>query len=242
MIPRILVCVACLIASLVTTTPAFADVDVSPDQWSPKIHFEATKIRPAGPSASDPGTSNSPKSPKKRWPYAKYTCTQGDDDLWVCEPVLGDMTPPAKSLTDGDIVVAVREIGLPRLDVTIEPGDSTLVNAATNFYTDPEAFARSIDLLGFDVDLQASPVTYTWIHGDGTRTNTTQPGQPYPDLDVTHRYREAATIVRPRVDVTYRVRYRVDGGPWATLGQTLTASGPTTDLEVNEAAPVLTAP
>ncbi|MGA9714291.1 MAG: hypothetical protein WBQ48_00530, partial [Aeromicrobium sp.] len=112
----------------------------------------------------------------------------------------------------------------------------------TNFYTDPENFARSIDLLGFDVDLRAKPVRYTWVHGDGTRRATTQPGRPYPHLDVTHRYREPADVVRPRVNVTYRVRYRVDGGAWAALGQTLTASGPTTELAVNEAAPVLTAP
>jgi hypothetical protein len=117
-----------------------------------------------------------------------------------------------------------------------------LVNAATNFYTDPEAFARNITLIGFDVDLRASPARYTWVHGDGTHASTTQPGQPYPDLNVTHRYTEPADVVRPRVDVTYRVRYRVDGGPWTALGETLTASGPTTDLQVNEAAPVLTAP
>ncbi|MGA8852058.1 MAG: hypothetical protein WB508_10105 [Aeromicrobium sp.] len=137
---------------------------------------------------------------------------------------------------------AAREIGLPSLELIVEPGDSTLVNADTNFYTDPENFARSIDLLGFDVDLRATPVRYTWVHGDGTRRATTQPGRPYPHLDVTHRYREPADIVRPRVNVTYRVRYRVDGGAWAALGQTLTASGPTTELAVNEAAPVLTAP
>ncbi len=40
-------------------------------------------------------------------------------------------------------------------------------------------------------------------------------------MDVTHRYREPADDVRPRVDVTYRVRYRVDGGAWQTIGQTL---------------------
>lgn len=230
--------IAAAATALFMASPAVAGVDISPDPWSPKIHFKATKSQPAESRAS---TQRGEKPAKKRWPYSRYLCNQGDDGLWVCEPVRGEPRESA-TLTPGEILQAVREIGLPRLDVTIEPGDTTLVNADTNFYTDPEAFARSIDLLGFDVDLQASPVRYTWIHGDGTRHATAKPGRPYPDLDVTHRYREPAEVVRPRVDVTYRVRYRVDGGAWATLGQTLTASGPTTDLAVNEAAPVLTAP
>lgn len=145
-------------------------------------------------------------------------------------------------LTEGDILRAVREIGLPRLTVSIEPGDSTLVNADTNFFTDPRAFAHSVTLLGFDVDLAATPISYTWVHGDGTSARTQEPGRPYPSLDVTHRYREPAPLVRPRVDVTYRVRYRVDGGAWTNLGQTLTAPGPAANLRIDEAAPVLTAP
>jgi hypothetical protein len=61
-------------------------------------------------------------------------------------------------------------------------------------------------------------------------------------MDVTHRYRQPADDVHPRVDVTYRVRYRVDGGAWQTIGQTLQASGPAAELDVREAAPVLTTP
>jgi hypothetical protein len=59
---------------------------------------------------------------------------------------------------------------------------------------------------------------------------------------VTYRYRQPAEAVSPRVDVTYRVRYRVDGGSWNTIDQTLLASGPTAQLEVKEAVPVLTHP
>lgn len=232
-------------AALLTTTliasPALAanDVAVSPDPWSPKIHFKATKAQPPGPV----GTSRKAVGPpKNRWPYAKYTCTEGNDGLWSCEPVLAEAAPTVRALTAGDVITAVREIGLPSLAVRIEPGESTLVNARTNFFTDPVAFARSVTLIGFDVDLEANPVRYAWIHGDGTRASTTKPGRPYPHLDVTHRYREPADAVSPQVDVTYRVRYRVDGGAWTTLGQTLTAPGPAGDLAVNEAAPVLTAP
>lgn len=146
-----------------------------------------------------------------------------------------------RELTPGDVLRAVREIGLPALTVRIEPGAETLVNVRTNFYTEPQPFSRSIDLLGFAVDLEATPTTYTWIHGDGTTSRTSDPGSPYPDLAVTHRYRDPSARVSPRVDVTYEVRYRVDGGPWLPLSQTLTAQGPVGALSVTEAAPVLIA-
>ncbi|MCW2769788.1 MAG: hypothetical protein JWR27_1221 [Aeromicrobium sp.] len=155
-------------------------------------------------------------------------------------------TPPADTdgpeLTEGDIARAVQRIGLPSLQVRIQPGDETLVNIPTIFYTEPRPFARSVDLLGFGIDLQAQPIRYRWVHGDGTVRSTSRPGRPYPAMEVTHRYRQPAHGVGARVDVTYRVRYRVDGGGWQTLGQTLLAAGPVAQLDVKEAAPVLTRP
>lgn len=235
---------ATAVALVLLGTPASADVKVKPSNRQATIGLQGERANlPARENPVQVGVAAGSEPPPL--PYTITCPVDPEVGTYGCrtyQPEDAEAQDDERELTEGDIVRAVREIGLPRLDVTVEPGDSTLVNAATNFYTDPEAFARSIDLLGFAVDLQASPITYTWIHGDGSRADTTQPGQPYPDLDVTHRYREPATVVRPHVDVTYRVRYRVDGGAWTTLGQTLTATGPSTDLAVNEAAPVLTAP
>ncbi|MEO6470184.1 MAG: hypothetical protein ABIR57_00090 [Aeromicrobium sp.] len=129
---------------------------------------------------------------------------------------------------------------MPRLKINIQPGTATLVNLDTIFYARPQLFQRTITLLGYTIDLVASPTRYTWRHGDGTAHTTTKPGNPYPSKDVTYRYQKPSKRVSPSVDVTYRVRYRVDGAGWQTLSQTLTASGPTGDLEVKEATPVLT--
>jgi hypothetical protein len=90
------------------------------------------------------------------------------------------------------------------------------------------------------VRLDAAPVRYTWVHGDGTTASTSKPGRPYPAKDVTHQYRQPDDDLHARVDTTYRVRYSVDGGGWTTLGETLTAPGPATTLDVDEATPVLT--
>ena len=129
---------------------------------------------------------------------------------------------------------------MPALKVHIQPDGETLVNIDTIFYTNPTHLRRTVTLLGHEVRLDARPVSFTWVHGDGTQDSTARPGRPYPAKDVTHEYKQPGNDLRARVDTTYRVRYRVDGGGWAELGETLTAPGPTTSLDVDEAAPVLT--
>jgi hypothetical protein len=95
-------------------------------------------------------------------------------------------------------------------------------------------------LLGHAVRLDARPVRFTWVHGDGTKATTSRPGRPYPAKDVTHLYQRPGDDLRARVDTTYRVRYSVDGGGWANLDETLTAPGPAAAIDVDEAVPVLT--
>jgi hypothetical protein len=215
---------------------AAADVDVTVNPKAPGVVFGAKESRPSSkPIASESETPNSnPKAPQNALTCSPVSCGSSFQTL----PGQPEVEDP--ELTEGDIVRAVREIGLPSLPVKIQPGEETLVNIETIFYTRPQPFERSITLLGFDIDLVAEPVRYTWVHDDGTVSTTTRPGKPYPAMDVTHRYREPADNVRPRVDVTYRVRYRVDGAEWQTIGQTLQASGPAAELDVREAAPVLT--
>jgi hypothetical protein len=148
----------------------------------------------------------------------------------------------APQVTEGDIRRAVSEIPMPSLQIEVQPGERTLVNVPTIFHTDPRTLRESVTLLGFDIDVEATPVRYTWRPGDGSAKTTTKPGRPYPSKDVTHTYRRVAEEVRPRVDTTYSVRFRVDDGAWQPLGQTLTAVGEPTSLEVEEAAPVLVTP
>lgn len=157
---------------------------------------------------------------------------------------MGFVTPPAEpdqaELTPGDILRAIREIGLPSLRINIQPGGETLVNFDTIFYTQPQPFERSVTLLGYDIDLIATPVRFIWRHGDGTSHTTGNPGRPYPAKDVTYRYVKSAKNLHPSVDVTYAVRFRIDGGAWQNLSETLLASGPADELDVKQATPVLT--
>lgn len=141
-----------------------------------------------------------------------------------------------------DVERAVRELGLPALTIQIQPGGQTLVNVPTIFHTQPADFRRTVTLLAQSVDVEATPTSYRWNHGDGTTATTTGPGRPYPNTDITHTYQRSAEALQPSVDVTYRVRYRINGGAWQDLSSTITATGPTATLRVTEAPPVLVHP
>jgi hypothetical protein len=146
---------------------------------------------------------------------------------------------PRPQVTPALVLQAIRRIGLPALQAHTQPQDKTLVNFETIFYTEPQAFTRTITLLGQQVDVEATPTTYTWHHGDGTSATTTDPGAPYPAKDITYEYTDAHTTVQPSVDVTYTARFRVNGGGWQDIPETVTIPGPSTDLRVSEATAVL---
>lgn len=158
-----------------------------------------------------------------------------DDCVMPTEPVETD----EPEVTPGDVEREVRCIGLPALRTQIQPPGSTLVNLETIFHTTARPFERTVTVLDSTVDLKATPASYTWHHGDGTSRTTTNPGRPYPAMDITHEYDQPGRV-SARVDANYRVTFRIDDGPWQTLDATLTAPGPTTPLRIREARPVLT--
>jgi hypothetical protein len=134
----------------------------------------------------------------------------------------------------------VRRIGLPALQVHVQPAGDTLVNLDTIFYAEPLPFVRTVQLLGYTVDVDATPTAYDWSFGDGTGQVTESPGAPYPAGDITHAYTDAHVTQQASVDAIYTVRFRVDGGEWQTIEETITADGPSTAVTVKEAVPVLT--
>lgn len=137
------------------------------------------------------------------------------------------------------MLTALRRIGLPSLRARTQPEDKTLVNFATIFYTEPQAFTRTVTLLGQRVQVRATPSTFRWNYGDGSSDSTSTPGAPYPAKDVTHDYVDAHTTVRTSVDVTYTARFRVGNGGWQTIPGAVTIAGPASPLRVSEATAVL---
>jgi hypothetical protein len=147
-----------------------------------------------------------------------------------------------RTLTWQNVLEAIRRVGVPAAHVNA-PG-FTLVNLRTTFYTEPQAVSRSLQLVGFDVDVHVTPSSYTWHWGDGSTSSTTTPGRPYPSTDVTHTFEHATRdgpALQVSVDATYTAQYRVDGGPWLRIPDTLTIAGPSTSLPVKQASAVLVA-
>lgn len=230
-------------------------VGVRPDPFKPSVNIESNVWRPergsihhASNKTPRPNTETRPKdsacffsNASADAPRYEPTFRCGARGTVASEP---DEAAPQEEpeLTEGDVRRAVSEVPMPALRVTVQPGGRTLVNVPTILHTDPRSVRESITLLGHDIDVEATPTGYTWHHGDGTSRTTTRPGRPYPAKDVTHTYQRTADQVSIRVDTTYTVRYRVDGGAWTPLGQPLTATGAATPLEVAEAAPVLVSP
>ncbi len=129
--------------------------------------------------------------------------------------------------------------------VSIQPtGLRTLVNLETYLAVDwpsegfqPDEVDR-VDparMLGFAVDIRPRLRGVTYRFGDGTAYGpTTSLGGPYPTGDVTHTYRSTGTV-QVRVDVEYAGQFRVNGGPWLDIPDTVTITGTEAALEVAEA-------
>ncbi len=156
-----------------------------------------------------------------------------------CAAIEPTMEDAAELVTPGMVLREFERVPLPRLRSLTQPADTTLVNLATIFHVEAEPLRRTLTLAGQRVDLDITPASFHWVHGDGTDSTTRTPGAAYPSREVTHRYQRAHVTVRHHVEVTWSARWRLNGGPWQDVPGTVTVSGPATALRVVEATPVL---
>jgi hypothetical protein len=161
----------------------------------------------------------------------------------ACLSVGSDEGPrPVPAITWEMVLNEIKRVGLPALAIRVQPADRTLVNFETIFYTEPEPFERQLTLLGQRVDVRATVTSFAWSFGDGETLETATAGAPYPAKDIVHEYVDADVTVAPKVDVTYTAQFRVNGGSWQEIPETVTIGGPSTSLDVLEATPVLVSP
>jgi len=160
--------------------------------------------------------------------YVGTAClTQGDSKVF---------TPPVKVL----VTKRFKELEWPKSPVAIQPeGGKTLVNFETIFYTtNNQPTSKIVTLLAQNVEIEATPTSYIWHFGDDTSVTTTSAGKPYPAQDVVHTY-TGLDPVEPSVDTVYSGRFRVNGGEWESIDETVTVAGQSVNLTILEASPEL---
>ena len=120
--------------------------------------------------------------------------------------------------------------------LTIQPPrDEVFVNMPTIVYTDPAVQTFTTTLLGFPVEVDATPTRFTWDFGDGSEPIvTTSPGHPYPDHDVAYPYPYEGTYTIT-LTTEFTGRYRLAGAttwlPVVGTATTTTTSPPITAVE-----------
>lgn len=132
-----------------------------------------------------------------------------------------------------------RRLPLPAGRVHIQPSSGqVLVNVPTNVYVEAGQVVLPTTVLGAQVRVRATPISYGWTFGDGGILRTSDPGAAYPDLRTTHTYRRAG-MVGLGLTTTYRGEYSVAGGAWQPIDGTASVLSPPQPLTVVEARAVL---
>ncbi len=84
----------------------------------------------------------------------------------------------------------------------------------------PEPISAAASIPGLTVEARAEPTSFMWDLGDGSSMTTESPGRPWTrrsDGDVRHTYERRGRYILS-VTVFWEASWRVDGGPWMSLG------------------------
>jgi hypothetical protein len=150
--------------------------------------------------------------------------------------------PRPEDVQWGEVLAESKNVLFPKLHVKVQPAGRTLVNVDTIVYTDEsQVYRQTVTVLGFPVDVEAMPMSYTWSFGDGASVTTTTPGRPYPAKDITHKYMKKGGVSLT-LTTNYAARFNVAGTGWQFVEGTVPITGPVTALQVREAVPVLVGP
>jgi hypothetical protein len=166
----------------------------------------------------------------------------GPDEPVVPTPGVPVNVPRPEDVNWEQVLAESRNVAFPGLGVKVQPTGRTLVNLETIVYTDQSRVSTArVTLLGFPVEVEATPMSYVWRFGDGATLTTTTPGKPYPAKEITHKYLKKGSVGLT-LTTNYAARFRVAGGAWQYVDGTVPITGPATPLLVREAVPVLVDP
>lgn len=127
-------------------------------------------------------------------------------------------------------------------------GNVTLVNLKTFYKVDwtsagfepGEIDALDPDtMFGFKVEVRPKLMGFVYHFGDGRSAGpTTSRGGTYPDGDIVHTYTKPGKY-QTNVEATFGADFRINGGGWINLPDTVVVQQPSTPVMVREARAVL---
>lgn len=156
---------------------------------------------------------------------------------------LGGLVPGANNtLTMQMILDEFHKTTFAKPTTSIQPvGLKTLVNLPTYYELKwpTQGFepgeGDTTTLVGRQVEIEPVFVSATYIYGDGETSGPVESlGGPHPSGDIIHTYRDK--MVAPvQINATYTGRFRVDGGAWIAIPDTVVIEGTPANLTVAEA-------
>ncbi len=169
----------------------------------------------------------------------------GSSDAWqfIATTCFGDQVPGASPVVTMPMILnAFRTTPWAQPQVSTEPhGNVTLVGLDTYYQVSWSANGYQpgevdpVTMLGFQVEIRPSLDHFTYVFGDGQDFGPTDnAGGPYPSGGITHQYQHAGDYPA-RVDTTFGAEFRINGGAWAPIPDTVTVPGPPTTVTVRTA-------
>jgi len=184
--------------------------------------------------------------------YEIYARPAGSSGAWqyVGSTCFADQVPGASpTLSMGRIIDAFHLTPWATATVLTQPeGNTTLVNlpvyariswSTVGFEPGEVDTLDPARMFGLTVQIRPKVDHYTYVWGDGTTTGPSRSdGGVWPTGDITHSYPSPGTY-QARVDTTFTGDFRINGGPWTQIPDTVTITGPTTTITVHAAKAVL---
>lgn len=177
--------------------------------------------------------------PTESWFHTLFAASPRDELAVVASSCIGpDQRPISRAELDREVQQHI-QAHAPPLAPRYQPAGHAVTQLPTIFATgQPRTLEQSDSILGFEIRLVAR-AHWHWSWGDGSTSDTRQPGGAWPDTSLAHTYRQAGSV-RATVAAYWDASYSISGG------ESLTVAGPTVSqtaeiwVRVRQARAVLT--
>ncbi|GAA2005262.1 PKD domain-containing protein [Brevibacterium samyangense] len=158
----------------------------------------------------------------------------GEPVAYLCDPTEDGGPAPEPVVLPWITTTDFQSFDIPASDFHAVPASWAVTNRETGFYADGNTRYIDLELLGFPVQVRATPIRYEWDFGDGTTYSTTNTGGTPETVDeatITHSYTEPGPVT-VRLTTVYSGMFSIAGGNWIIIEGTASVESEPLPLEV----------